>query len=85
MLSKYEKAKICREIPDFNTKTKFSLPDLQKYDPEIIYKIQDRNIYTLIADINLHMAISFYGGNNVFIYRHISGEYYIYEEYCWGD
>ena len=81
-----ELAKIESKVPKFSKKTHFNICDLQMYDKEILNKIKDETKYTQIADVNLHTAVSFYGGENVRIYKSTEdNEHYIYWRYCWGD
>ena len=81
-----EIAKIIEKVPDFVQKVHFDICDIVKYDKDVYQKISDKSLYTLIADINLHTAVTFYGGENVFIYKSTKENgHYIYSRYCWGD
>lgn len=81
-----ELAKIVERIPDFIYKVHFDICDIVKYDEQIYSKLKDESLYTLVADINLHTAVTFYGGENVFVYKSTKANgHYIYSRYCWGD
>lgn len=80
-----EIAKIIERIPDFIYKVHFDICDIAKYDEHIYQKVHEKSLYTLVADINLHTAVTFYGGENVFIYKSTKNGHYIYSRYCWGD
>jgi len=84
--SAFELERIIEKVPDFCKKICFDFNDLQKYDSSIFNKLHDPTRFNLIADIRLHVAVLFYGGENIFIYMPInSNDYYIYSRYCWGD
>lgn len=81
-----ELAKIIEVIPDFTQRVHFDVCDLQKYDEHAYSKLEDKSLYTRVANINLHTAVTFYGGENVFIYKSTKQNgHYIYSRYCWGD
>ena len=81
-----ELAKIINVVSDFAKSTHFNICDLQKYDSDALKKLLDTSIYEQIADINLRTAITFYGGENVRIYKSKKENgHYIYWRYCWGD
>ena len=81
-----EMAKIINQVPNFAKTTHFNICDLQKYDKDVFKKINDEKLYIQIADINLHTAVSYYGGENGRIYKSTQNNgHYIYWRYCWGD
>ena len=70
----------------FLKKVHLDVCDLQEYDKEVLEKLEDEKQYIKIADINLHTAITFYGGENVRIFKSTKENgHYIYWRYCWGD
>lgn len=85
-LSLSEIAQIQVNIPDFIKKTCFDIWELFDYDNKIKEKLEDKNQYTKIADINVFTAVSYYGGANVKIYKSTKENgHYVYWKYTWGD
>lgn len=87
MLKIQEIKKITKIVKDFEIKPHFDVADLQYFDDSILDKIEDKNFYQKIADINLshYKSKNFYGGENVWIYKSVKNGHYIYWCYCYGD
>ena len=81
-----ELQKIVKIVPDFNKRVHFNIADIQAYDENILQKLEDKEQYNQIADINLFTGTHIYGGRNVRIYKSTKANgHYIFWEYCWGD
>lgn len=81
-----ELQKIVKIVPDFNKRVHFNIADIQAYDENILQKLEDKERYNQIADINLFTGTHIYGGRNVRIYKSTKANgHYIFWEYCWGD
>lgn len=87
MLRKDEIEKVQKHIKDFAKTTTFNIADLQYYDNEILKKVEDKNLYEKVLDINLFKIESknFYGGIDITVYKSIKSKHYVYSCHSWGD
>lgn len=87
MLNQEELKTIRKHIKDFGITATLNLSDLQYYDNNIFKKLDDKNLYEEIADINLNRinGPTIYGGENIRIYKSKTKKHYIYSCYYWGD
>ena len=87
-LSGKDIAKIRKKIKDFYIKSTLDVNDLYSYDSTVFEKIRNKELYTLVLNMNLFSYppdSKFYGGLDIDIFESVDKTHYIYHLIAWGD
>lgn len=86
-LSGKDLAKIRKKIKDFYIKSTLDFNDLYSYDSTVFEKIRNKELYTLVLNMNLFEyppESKFYGGLDIDIFESVDKTHYIYHLISWG-